>query len=132
MKWTDELSVGIGSFDKQHQRLIEMLNTFTSNVNKGSNRDKISDIIKHLKEYTLYHFKLEENLMKLHHFPEYESHKKAHDEFVKKVLDYETRFNGGKLLLSVEVSNFIYEWICKHIMTVDSRYSKFLTDRGVH
>ena len=131
MKWSEELSVKIVSIDNQHKKLIEIFNNFTDSINKNSSRERVLEAIKGLKDYTVYHFSAEEKLMITHKYPGYDLHKKEHDSFVKTVQDYEDRFNKGKLLLTVEISNFINNWICKHIMNVDGQYSEFLISKGV-
>ncbi len=131
MNWSEDLSVGISSFDNQHKKLIELYNTFHDSVVKKEGKEKIMMVIKGLKDYTVYHFKDEEKWMKLYHFRDYESHKLDHEKFVNAVLDLEKRYNNGRMILSIEIINFIRDWITNHILNIDKQYTEFLTHHGV-
>ena len=48
-----------------------------------------------------------------------------------KVLDYEERLKDGKFVVSVEITNFIKEWLTKHIMGTDKKYTSFPVEKGV-
>jgi hemerythrin-like metal-binding protein len=131
MEWTENLSVGIPSIDKQHKKLIELFNTFYESIHNKVEKDKMLSVINGLKEYTVQHFKSEEVIMKIHNYPRLNIQIKSHDSFVKSVLDFEERYKQGKLLLTIEIVNFIKDWITKHIMEEDKLYTTFLTQRGV-
>jgi len=131
IKWTDELSVQIPSIDAEHKKLIGIINEFYDGINQKSSREKIADIVAGLKEYTVFHFATEETYMQKHGFPGYEEHKAQHKAFVAKVLDYEERLKDGKFVVSVEITNFIKEWLTKHIMGTDKKYTSFLVEKGV-
>jgi len=132
MEWTDQLSVGIPSIDKQHQKLIKLFNDFYDSIQKKDSKERIAFVIKGLKDYTVEHFNSEEANMRMYHFPGYIAHKKDHDDFVQAVHDFEDRFHQGKLILTVEITTFIREWITKHIMDIDKQYTAFFIQKGLH
>lgn len=129
--WNESLSVKIASIDDQHKKLIGLINDFYANINQGSSKEKLFEMIKALKDYTIVHFSNEEKYMKQLNYPAYQTHKKEHDKFVASVQDFEDRYKTGKLLISVEVTNFIKEWITKHIMGTDKLYTDFFIKNGV-
>jgi hemerythrin len=132
MEWTNQLSVGVSIFDNQHKQLIRLLNDYEKGLcNQSSSKERLLQLINGLADYVNVHFKSEENYMKKYNYPDYEKHKKTHDDFVKKVLEYKTKFESGKLLLSMEMANTIKDWITKHIMGMDKEYSKFFAQKGV-
>jgi hemerythrin-like metal-binding protein len=131
INWNDALSVKIESIDVQHRKLIDLINHFYDNVNKQAPKELMFEMIQALKEYTVFHFSTEERYMKLHGFPEYLNHKAEHDAFVTKVLDIEARFKSGKILMTTEITGFIRNWVAKHIMETDKKYSDFLIAKGV-
>jgi hemerythrin-like metal-binding protein len=131
INWTDDLSVRISSIDEQHKKLITLINDFYENIRANSSKERIHEMIQALKEYTVYHFTTEEKLMTLHAFPGYAKHKEEHDRFVQKVLDFEERYKSGKLILTIEITNFIKDWVAKHICDTDKKYSDFLIKKGV-
>ncbi len=131
INWDDSLSVGIESVDKQHMKLVEMINEFYENIRSKSNKEVISALIKDMKNYIEFHFMSEEELLKTNHYPNYMEHKIEHEIFVNKVTDVETRFNSGQLVLSFEITNFLKDWLKKHIKGTDKKYSDFLISKGV-
>jgi hemerythrin len=131
LEWEENLSVGIKSIDKQHKKLIQIINDFYDNLQKESPEEILLNIIERLKEYTVYHFETEENLFEKYNFDGYDEHKKEHGEFVAKIEDFHERFKNGKMLMALEVVNFIKLWIFKHIMGTDKKYTAFLIEKGV-
>lgn len=131
ISWNDSLSVKIKSFDDQHKKLIELINQFYANISLATKKEMMLDVIKSLKDYTVLHFTTEERYMKLHGFPGYEAHLNEHKSFIEKVNSFEERYSAGKLVLSVEITNFIKEWVTNHIMGTDKKYSSFLVLKGV-
>jgi hemerythrin-like metal-binding protein len=130
--WTESLSVKIDSIDAQHKKLIGLTNSFYENLSKGSPREKMIELIKALKDYTVYHFALEEKQLQQVNYSDFKNHKMEHDKFVATVLNFEERYKAGKLLLTLEVTNFINEWIVNHIMVTDRKYSELLIRKGIH
>jgi hemerythrin-like metal-binding protein len=131
IRWSEELSVEIGSIDSQHKKLIDLINSFYESVNKGLAKEKMLELIKALKDYTQYHFSNEERYMKQYGYPDFENHKKEHQQFIDTVLNFEERYKSGKLLLSLEVTNFIKDWVTNHILGTDKKYSKFFIQKGL-
>lgn len=131
IKWNDALSTKIESIDGQHKKLIDMINNFYENVSTKAPKELMSEMIRSLKEYTVFHFSTEEKYMIQFSYPGYLSHKAEHDKFVVKVLQFEEKYKSGKIVLSTEVTTFIKDWISKHIMDTDQKYSNFFISKGV-
>ncbi len=131
IKWDESLSVGIESIDKQHMKLVGMINEFYDNIKDRSSRDVISDLIKNMQEYIAYHFKTEEELFLRFGYPAFGEHKKEHEDFENKVADFKERFNSGKLMVSFEITNFLKSWLKGHIQGTDKKYTDFLKSKGV-
>ena len=129
--WNQNLSVNINSIDEQHKKLIGMLNEFYDHIADRSNKENISKLLDSMKKYTIEHFTYEETIMKKHEYPMFDSHKKEHDKFVARVNDLQERFTAGRLVLSLEVTSFLLDWLKKHIQVIDKQYSDFLVEKGV-
>ena len=129
--WNNSLSVNIKSIDNEHKEFIAMLNEFYDNIVLESNKKNISQLLKKMKDYIVYHFSNEEEQLKQHAYPHFETHKKEHENFIKKVNEMEKKFIDGKLILSLDVVTFLKDWLQNHIMVSDKRYSEFLISKGV-
>ena len=70
--------------------------------------------------------------MKLHAYPNFTAHKAEHDALTKQVLEVQAKFRAGATAaLSVEVMNFLKNWLIKHIMGTDKSYGPHLNGKGV-
>ena len=69
--------------------------------------------------------------MKEHQFPGYEAHKKQHDDMAAKAQTMVARYEQDALGAMEDISNFLRDWLIKHINGTDQEYSKFLTSKGV-
>jgi len=129
--WKEEYSVHIREVDKQHQKLVTLLNGLYDALKKGEGLEALGGILSELVSYTKTHFATEERLMKTHGYPGYLSHKEKHQKMTEKVLEYARKFESGEIRSPIEISNFLKEWLKKHIMDTDIGYSAFLNGRGV-
>lgn len=122
--WSNELSVNIETIDQQHQKLINMINEFYDEITKKSNKELIAELIHKMKAYATEHFRAEEKLFKELDYDDVEDHIKQHEHFIKKVENLEQRYKNGKLILSIEITEFLKNWLVNHIQKIDIEYAK--------
>ncbi|MBK7078288.1 MAG: hemerythrin family protein [Myxococcales bacterium] len=132
MEWGPKLSVGIQSFDAEHQKLVAMVNDLFDAINTGKGKEKLGVVLGALIDYTVTHFQHEEREMKAHNFPAFAKHKEEHDALTKQVAEVRQKFAAGNnAALSAEVMAFLKNWLIKHIMGTDKGYTAFLVSKGV-
>ncbi len=124
IKWSNSYSVGIDQFDKEHKRLINIINNLNKAMLEGKGKSIANNIVEELIEYTATHFKNEEEFLLKHNYPDFESHKRVHDRFVDKVLGIQEDIEKGKANLSIEIIDFLKDWLIKHIMGTDKKYGE--------
>lgn len=129
--WNSKLSVGISEIDNQHMKLVGYINDLHDAMKVGKAKDVMAGILDNLVKYTLNHFSLEEKLMTQASYPGFLAHKKEHTDFVKKVSDFQSSFTNGSAFVSIDVLNFLREWITHHIQDTDQKYSPFLKEKGI-
>lgn len=122
IKWKEEYSVGNKMIDLQHKELFAMTNNFYNSIRKGANKEGMLKIINDLNSYVLFHFAEEEAMMKASNYAGIEEHCKEHQKFIEKVSDIKQRFSEGRLVMSLEITSFIKEWISDHILNTDRLY----------
>lgn len=130
INWKPEYSVGIVIIDEQHKKLFEHINNFYSNINNPYKENYVT-LFRSLTNYTIHHFSTEERLMNQYNYKGLPDHKTEHEIFIKKITLFNQRLNEGKLLLSVEITNYLKEWIINHICHTDKNYSSYLISKGV-
>ncbi len=130
--WTDALSVNIKDIDAQHQRLFDLVNKLHEAMKVGKGKDVLGGILDDLVKYTVVHFTSEENYLKKYEYPEYVQHKKIHDDLTQKARSLKAGFDQGKQTISIEVLNFLNDWLNNHILKTDKKYGPFLNGKGLH
>lgn len=134
MTWNDnDFSVNIKVLDTNHKRLFDLLNTLYDAMKEKKVRDVLGNIFSELIDYTVYHFKAEEELFQKHGYPEYAQHKKEHEDLTRQALELKAKFDKEQMraVLTMETMEFLKDWLRNHICVVDKRYSQFLNSKGV-
>lgn len=124
-------SVGIESIDEQHKKLINILNDLHDAMKEGKGREQINKTLSDLIEYTKTHFAYEEDLMKIHKYGGDISHKKDHSELIKAINQFQKRLNEGSITLTIEVKDFLRNWLLDHIGKRDKELGQFLAIKDV-
>jgi hemerythrin len=131
-EWKESYSVNITGVDIQHKRLVEILNELYEAMSARKAKEIIDGILNKMSNYAAIHFLYEEELMKKHNYPEFNEHKKLHDAFVAKVSEFIQKHKEGHLMLSLDVMNFLKDWLKNHIQGVDKKYGPFFNQRGIN
>ena len=119
--WDPSLSIGIDVIDAQHRRIVDYINELHA-AHADNSRDKISDVLTGLVDYTLTHFAFEEDLMENSGYPFIEAHKKVHVAFAENIGKFVEQHEAGhdvtrRLLSTLQV------WLTNHIKHDDKDYS---------
>lgn len=131
MEWDNSFSVNVAVIDNQHQKLFYMINELHDAMKQGKGKDIIGIIINKLFAYAGSHFTTEEKYFDQFKYPEAAVHKIDHIEFVKKISEFKSGFDNGKITLSIEVMNFLRDWLKNHIKVVDKKYGSFFNEKGL-
>jgi hemerythrin len=63
LKWNNRYSVHVDEIDKQHQKLINLINEMYDAMQAGKGREIIGTVIDEFVDYTVYHFNTEERFL---------------------------------------------------------------------
>jgi len=130
--WRSDFSVGVTQVDEQHRKLIDLLNTLFDAMKRGKGRDLLGGVLKELIDYTVYHFNTEEQLFEKYDYPEFKQHKREHDAFTQKVIDFNVAYTSGQKTITIDVLDFLTEWLRNHILQSDKKFGPFLRNKGVN
>ncbi|MFN4216553.1 MAG: bacteriohemerythrin [Brevinematales bacterium] len=131
ISWNESMSVGVAEFDAHHQKLVSLVNKLFDAMKAGKAREVVGDILKELMEYTRYHFDAEERLMKEYRYPAFVTHRLEHEKLMQDVSTFYQKFQGGDVFLSLDIMNFLKDWLAKHILESDMAYKPFFNQKGV-
>lgn len=130
-EWKDSYQTGIAKIDGQHRKLVDYLNELYDAMKAGKGKDALDDVFQGLLDYTKTHFAAEEGLMKLYRYPDYEAHKAVHDKLAAHVQKLYQQFQAGTISSPIQITNFLKDWLGKHIQGTDQKYAPFLKTKGV-
>jgi hemerythrin len=131
IEWKEDFSVGIKKIDEQHKKLVTQLNDLYEAMKAGRGKEALSDVLNELLQYTKEHFLTEESLMKLYNYPEYDAHKQKHDKMAIHVVQLKEKVDSGEISSPRQITEFLKEWLAKHIMGTDKLYGPYLNKKGV-
>lgn len=129
--WNPTFSVGIAEVDEQHKKLIDIINRLFDAMKKGKGKLVLVPVVRELVDYTVYHFGTEESLFREYGYPESEEHKREHDEFTRRTIDFLEDSNRGQKMITVDVLDYLTEWLRHHILEQDKKFGPFLRSKGV-
>jgi hemerythrin len=130
-EWREDYSVGIKKIDEQHKKLVGHLNDLYEAMSTGKGKDALNSVLNGLVQYTKEHFSTEESLMKLYNYPEYEAHRQKHEKMAEHVVKLKQKVDSGEISNPRQITDFLKEWLAKHILSTDKMYGPFLNEKGV-
>ncbi|RAV06652.1 hemerythrin [Paenibacillus sp. YN15] len=128
MSWRETYNIGIDEVDQQHQELVAKLNEFLDACIQQKGKEKIMETLAFLRDYTVEHFRSEEEIMLKYNYPEYVEHKKDHDDFVASVLELEASIQeqGATIVSTLKLNRTLTDWLLSHISKSDMKIGQFL------
>ncbi len=132
MVWNNNLSVGVAVIDEDHKKLVAMVNELYEAIQGGHGRDALGKILDGLVSYTVMHFAREEKFFLETGYADAIAHKKEHADLTRQVLDVQAKYKAGATsTLSLEVMNFLKNWLVQHIQGSDKKYGPHLNAKGI-
>lgn len=126
LSWSDDLDTGIAVIDGQHRRIVDMINQLHE-VQQSGEQAGIGQVINELVDYTSSHFAFEESMLEEAGYVFTKAHKRVHEVFIKRVSDYQVRFNQGEDIAD-ELKALLGRWLFGHIRNDDQNYVVAVTE----
>lgn len=131
LELTEDLKTGVEEMDKDHQRLVELLNKVYELLKEGKSSEAEEFFSKELVAWVEYHLAREEKFMQAIGYPEFERHKKAHENFRKVILDLLPHVEKGNHHAFRESLALAWGWLAGHIGKVDKKYGEYAKEKGL-
>lgn len=128
--WSRSYSVGVTQMDKEHQRLIDIINNLYAAMRSGRSKDSIGSILDELIDYTKTHFAHEEKLMREAGYAGFDEQKQAHEALISQVAEVQQKYRAGTAL-GQEVMTFLKNWLVNHIQGADKKYGPVMNKKGI-
>lgn len=129
--WEERLNTTIREVDNDHKKLVDIINRLHLAMKNVEGKAAMSVILKELVEYTVFHFKREEDYFDKSNYPQSSAHKKEHKKIVLKVGDFVERFESGNFAVVIDLMGFLKSWLQEHITKTDMHYVSHLKSHGI-
>jgi hemerythrin len=119
----EEYKIGVEHIDEQHKKLFELADKAYMLLKDElalDKYDKIVQLLDELKEYTIFHFRSEEEYMESIGYKRLFTQKIQHDNFIKELenVDYSS-IDAKQDESLVKILNFLNDWLVEHILKTD-------------
>lgn len=121
--WDNSYEVGVGIIDTQHKKLVDILNQLDESLAERSDFQILLRLLNQLLEYTEYHFKSEEDIMRSlgYDHDKYEEHLQEHNEFTDHIKEKIKECIDNPEKVSNELLDIVVEWLLNHILMSDKK-----------
>ncbi len=121
--WSDQLKIGVGPMDREHQQIITLMNVLAVAHESGASFLELDRAFTDLARYTTKHFKDEEAFMESIDFEGLRSHKVIHERLLKEMGEHYEEFRKNREL-DPKVFRFLTFWLKSHICGIDKKYAE--------
>jgi hemerythrin-like metal-binding protein len=129
--WKDEYSVGIALIDKQHRKVIELIDELFESIRDSRGDLIIRAVLDDLLDYSHYHFGLEEELFEKYGYENLATHVREHEHFTAKVGGLMVGASMNKECVPFETMDYLRDWFANHIQREDIVYGRFFQQRNL-
>lgn len=128
LSWQPEHNIGIEEADRQHKKMLDMMNeVHILSIQKHSS-NSISQALDVLISYTEVHFNWEETFFEGYQYPKSQEHKKHHILLVEELRNHQKNITlGDKKAIDVELLH-LNDWLINHIKHSDRDYANYLAN----
>jgi len=123
LEWQERYNLGIDIIDKEHKKLFGILNKLLTTGKEGEkSRWACQEGIKYFKDHAMKHFSEEEAYMASIHYIGYDTHRRLHDNFRKKMLPALEKELKQTAYSEESVNHFLgvcTGWLIGHTLTED-------------
>lgn len=131
IRWIQEMSVGVGLIDKQHQEFVGLINDLTDHDLVGHARMVTGLTLMKLDSYARHHFSTEEEYFLLYGYPDAAEHVAAHRLLLKEAADFVDRFFNRNEDVAAESGIFLFGWLEDHLRNMDRKYTRCFNEHGL-
>jgi hemerythrin len=128
----DHLYTGNSELDSQHAGLFARIELFRDKTKTAGDPVEMKSFLDYLHDYTVMHFRFEENLMRELHYPATWEHEAEHQKFWREVLGLLDACAKMKYceMCGQKVYNTVAKWLWSHIEKEDRALAEWIRLRS--
>ena len=121
----------VEEMDKQHMRLVALLNNVYEFLKEGKKEEGLELFKKELLCYVDHYLSEEEKFMEEIGYPELDQHKKAHDIFRREIYNLIPYVKNGDPKAFRRALSYAWGWLYTHIAKTDKKYGIYAKEMGL-
>ena len=131
LEWSSNYETGSQIIDQQHQEVFKRINAYFDACEMGQSKQAVTSTVDFLAQYVAEHFSTEEQFMQKYKYPDYSEHKAEHQKLRDKVMGFYQKFKEGKVDVTVELIDFLENWLVDHLENQDQKYVECFKKNGL-
>lgn len=131
LTWNHACTVGVQAMDDQHGILMDTMNDLSMALVRGCGRERVTELLDRLTEFTRMHFFSEEQLLRQTGFPALDEHCTEHQRLLRKLRDAAHRAQHGEAERMQPLMSMLRDGYLEHIEGPDQKYGPWLNEHGV-
>jgi len=131
VEWDSQYSIGMPEIDRQHKKLMKILNDTIkhSNGNKNDEMRYFNRTVRKAEKYLKMHFETEERILSKTGYNKLEEHKAEHNKFYEEIRKSNEEIeNNIKDINLFDATAYIKEWLLNHIKNYDKKADQFILE----
>jgi hemerythrin len=125
VEWSKNFEVGHERIDFEHKIFLNLIRDASLLPEREAGRERILMHLNEVKQYAVFHFISEENIMYDVDYPDITVHKKEHDMLLALFDSRVHQYLSEEIDLD-EVVEFLFEWFALHTTQVDTRLTEYI------
>ncbi len=131
IEFNGDLLTHVEEMDKQHMRLVALLNSVYEFLKEGKKEEALELFEKELLRYVDHHLSEEEKFMEEIGYPELDQHKKVHEIFRREIYNLIPYVKSGDPKAFRQALSYAWGWLYTHIAKTDKKYGIYAKEIGL-
>lgn len=125
VQWNQKFEVGHERIDSEHKIFLNLIRVASRMPERDVSTRRVMMHLNEVKQYAVFHFTSEENIMFDVSYPDIEQHKREHSMLLALFDSRVHEFSAGEIDLD-QVVEFLFEWFALHTTQVDTRLASHI------
>ena len=127
MKWDGSFAIGIEAIDEQHKKIFERLLAIENSVAKRDPWHILHFLLSQLAESMKFHLAVEEALLEITRYPEWQEHRDAHAKIMELMAELEDKLEHNAP--GENLVGFFEHWFVRHVLANDREYARYMKEK---
>ncbi len=131
MKWQERYNVGHEALDRQHRKLLDLINDIRDLSEKGPSKEVSFSALNAMVKYAQAHFDTEEHQLEECDYPRLAQQKESHEQFMERVFSMAQDLEDEMLTMG-SLTIYLEDWYIDHILGSDQEYKACIGQKNLN